>query len=244
MDRRERIPDLTLALQSALAGWQAGIWTALPGTWQAAGSKVGTANVQPTVQVQTMNPNTNAFDPPVNLPLCLDCPIIFPGGGGAHLTFPLATGDEGLLVFASRCIDNWWLSGGPQSQAEFRMHDLSDGFFIPGCFSQPRAPAVPPSTTLVQLASDDGVTLISMDTTTQAVTITAPGGINLVGPISLNGVAASVPGAGILRITGTLQATGGVVAGQGTGDQVGLQTHLHAGVAAGGASTAAPTAGT
>src|SRR6266702_966782 len=100
MDRRERIPDFTLAIQAALAGWQAGMWTAMPGYYVGPGSKLGTAEVQITVQVQTINPKTGLYDPPFGIKPCQDCPIIFPGGGGAHLTFPLAAGDEGLLVFA------------------------------------------------------------------------------------------------------------------------------------------------
>ena len=186
MDRRERIPDLTLMFRAALAGWQSGIWTALPGTYQGAGSKVGTANVQPTVQVQVMGTD-NVFGPPQSLPLCPDCPLLFPGGGGFHATFPLKVGDEGLLVFASRCIDNWWLSGGPQGQAEYRMHDLSDGFFLPGCFSQPRAPSAPWSATAARLTSDDGLLYYELDPVLHQANVVAVGGL------WVNGVKVVVP---------------------------------------------------
>ncbi len=198
--------------------------------------------MQPTVQGRFLNQDGETWGSWQNLPVCQDCPIVFPGGGGAHLTFPLAAGNEGLIVFASRCIDNWWLQGGPQPPAMIRFHDLSDGFFIPGCFSQPNAPSAPISTSKVRLTSDDGITVIEMDTTGQAVTITAPGGINLVGPISLNGVATSVPSAGVLAIAGALTATGNVTAGQGGADQVGLQTHKHPTAATGAPSS--PTPGT
>ena len=33
--------------------------------------------------------------------------MVFPGGGGFALTFPVAAGDECLVVFASRCIDDY-----------------------------------------------------------------------------------------------------------------------------------------
>jgi hypothetical protein len=90
-----------------------------------------------------------------------DCPVIFPSGGGFVFTFPLAAGDEGLVVFASRQIDNWWQSGKSSPRTDLRMHDLSDGFFIPGPFSNPKAAAVTGggSTTAVQLRSLDGQTL-------------------------------------------------------------------------------------
>ncbi len=37
-----------------------------------------------------------------------------------------APGDEGLLHFSERSIDNWWSRGGVQEQCEMRMLDLSD----------------------------------------------------------------------------------------------------------------------
>lgn len=52
------------------------------------------------------------------------------------------------------------------------------------------------------------------------------------------------PAGGPVQINGNLQVTGSVIAGQGTGDQVGLQTHTHGGVTTGAGSTAAPNAGT
>lgn len=206
MDRRERMGDLTLLLQAALEGWQANIWTALPGQYVGAGSKKGTANVQPTVQGRFLNQDGETWGPWQSLPVCQDCPIIFPGGGGAHLTFPLAAGDEGLIVFASRCIDNWWLQGGPQPPAMVRFHDLSDGFFIPGCFSQPRAPSAAWSTSTTRLTSDDGVTYVDLNTSGQVVSIVAPGGIALVGPMTFTDN---------VKISGTLEVTSGVTADAG-----------------------------
>jgi hypothetical protein len=43
---------------------------------------------------------------------------------------------------------------------------------------------------------------------------------------------------------GSISVAGNVIAGVGTGDQVGLKTHIHSGVTTGGGSTASPTAGT
>lgn len=186
MDRRERIRDLTLMVRAAFAGLQSDIWTALPGSYQGAGTKVGTANVQPTVQVQVLTPQ-NVWGPPQDLPVCQDCPVCFPGAGGFHATFPLVVGNEGLLVFASRCIDNWWLAGGNQSQAELRMHDLSDGFFIPGCFSQPNAPSAPWSTTAVRLTKDDGTMYYELDPVAERANVVALNGL------WVNGVRVTVP---------------------------------------------------
>lgn len=112
----------------------------------------------------------------MDLPILPDVPVVFPGGGGFALTFPVAAGDECLVVFASRCIDAWWQSGGVGEPMEPRMHDLSDGFALVGVRSQARrlSPAVDSGN--VQLRSDDGKTFVEM----------TPGGdVNAVGPTSV-----------------------------------------------------------
>lgn len=122
-----------------------------------------------------------------------------------------------------------------------RMHDLSDGMFIPGIFSQAGAPVATTPPTLMRLTSDDGLTYVELDDEGQMLSLVAPGGINLVGPISFNGIPATVA-AGVLSITGAFAATGNVTAGHGGADQVGLQTHEHPTAAAGAPSP--PTPGT
>ncbi len=78
-------------------------------------------------------------------------------------------------MIADRCIDGWWELGGIQPQLDFRMHDLSDGFFLPGANSLPKVtPAISP--TNVELRSADGLMSISM----------GPLGINVTHPVSIN----------------------------------------------------------
>lgn len=234
MDRRERMRDALVAVRAALDGLEANIWTALPAVVVDEGFSASklTVSAQPTIQAQIRAPTAQNWVS-VALPKCVDCPVMFTGGGGFVLTFPIAVGDEGLLVFASRCIDAWWQNGGPtQLQAELRMHDLSDGFFIPtGGMSQPKVPGGV-STTTCQLRSLDGSTYVEI-AGGQIVNIVAPGGVKITADV---------------EITGNVTATGSITAGQGGADQVGLQTHKHAqGADSHGDTeepTAAPTAGT
>lgn len=135
IDRRERSGELVEGVMVAMEGKQATIWTAMPGILQSFDPAKKTCVVQPALQAQVQKPDGTAEW--VKLPLLLDCPVQFQGNAAYTLTFPLVQGDEGLVVFASRCIDAWWQSGGVQVQAEFRMHDLSDGFFLPGVSSVP-----------------------------------------------------------------------------------------------------------
>jgi hypothetical protein len=206
MDRRERFDSDIVALRAFLRGWEADIWTALPAIVESYDATKLTVSAQPTIKSKYRGVNAQTYAD-VQLPLCVDVPVDFPGGGGWLLTFPLQQGDEGILIFASRCIDSWWQNGGVQPQAEMRMHDLSDGMFIPGLRSQKRLPAGAVSTTSAQLRSDDGQTYIEL-ASGGAVNIVAPGGVT---------------------ITGSLNVTGTIISGFGGADQVGLQTHEHPG---------------
>lgn len=226
MDQRERLNDPQEALRIALAGWQAGIWTALPGILQTFDADKMTATVQPAIQGQRRQEDGSWLD--VNLPVLLDCPVIFPAGGGFALTFPLSEGDEGLVIFASRCIDAWWAQGGIQKQARLRMHDLSDGFFLPGCFSQPRKLANV-SAQNVQLRNADGTAFMEV-TPAGICNLTFPAGINLNGPIALNGVVSgNVHAGGLADFGNTLIKTTNDVQANGKS----LSTHVHSGVFSG-----------
>lgn len=160
MLREERYSDNEESLRMSFEGLRSKIWTALPGIVQSFDAVAQTAVVQPTIRAVVRNPDGSTQS--VALPLLLDCPVFFPAGGGCTLTFPVKEGDECLMVFASRCIDAWWQSGGVQEQAEFRMHDLSDGFCYVGFSSKP-AVISNISTTAAQLRSDNGAGYVEVD---------------------------------------------------------------------------------
>jgi len=184
VDRREYLDETEEAVRMALDERLKEVWTAMPGIVQSFNATAMTCVVQPAIKAKVTN-----FDRTtklVALPLCLDCPVMFPGGGGVTLTFPVKRGDECLLVFAKSCIDAWWQQGGVQPAAEYRMHDLSDGFALVGVRSKVRALSAV-SMTLAQLRTDDGLTFVSLDPTGQIVNITAPGGIVLDGPVAVTG---------------------------------------------------------
>lgn len=230
MDQRERIADPEEGHRAMLDGRQATIWTCLPGIIDSVDLVKMTAVVQSAIQVSLRG--TDGVYRPTNLPQCLDCPIEFPSGGGFTLTFPIAPGDECEITFASRCIDAWWQQGGVQPQAEFRMHDLSDGFVKVGPRSQPRViPNISAST--AQLRSDDGAVYVEV-AGGHVVNIVAPGGINLVGPVHMTSTC-QIDGA--VNTNSTITASGEVSA---NGSHT-LSAHRHGGVAAGAAQTAPPT---
>lgn len=206
---------------------QTNIHTTFPGMVQSFNAAALTAVVQPAVMYQVRN-EAGVWNW-IKLPLLLDCPVQFPSGGGFTLTFPLAPGDEVLVHIAERCIDAWWASGGTQPQAKFRMHDLSDGFVVPKVWSQPKKIGGV-STSTAQFRSDDGSTYVEV-AGGQIVSIVAPTRIVLDTPLVQITGAVEVQNTGTVaqpfQVTGQINATGNVIAGTGTGDQVGLQTHTH-----------------
>ena len=230
MDWRERAGDPQEALRAALDGRQTRIWTAMPAILQSYDPAALTAVVQPAIQGR-MSAQDGSVSL-VDLPLLVDCPVQFPSGGGVTMTFPLTPGDEVLVIIASRCIDAWWESGGVQAPLEARMHDLSDGFVIPGVRSQPRVLSPAPSATAAQLRSDDGETIIELDSEAQTLALTAPGGVTINADTVINGT---------LHVTGAITTDASVTAAvEVTADGIALTTHLHGGVTAGVAQTGAP----
>jgi hypothetical protein len=209
MQNNERINSLQVAVKSALRGNNAQIWTSLPGILQSVNLDAMTCEVQPAVQVMVYDKTGKGTFK--NLPLCVDVPIQFIGGGGYTATFPMAAGDEGLISFSCRCIDAWWQSGGVQPQAELRMHDLSDGFFIPGFRSQARK-LNNISATSAQLRSDDGTNYVDVNKNTGTVTLKAMAQIVLDAPVThMTGTFSAAGGAGPTGVvTGDIHVSGTV----------------------------------
>ena len=159
MDRRERYEDVIEATMAALDGFQPKLWTAIPAQITQYFPLTNSVWARPTIR-QTVR-NRYGKTQQLTLPEIRDIPVVFPRGGGFTLTFPIAAGDECLLVFASRCIDLWWVNGGINNQYEQRMHDLSDGFAIVGPWSKPNVIGSISATT-TQLRSNDGTMYVDV----------------------------------------------------------------------------------
>jgi len=141
---------------------------------------------------------------PVSYPILVDCPVIVLGGGSASLTFPIAKGDECLVLFNDRDMNNWF-NGTPGAQvATPRLHSFSDGLILVGLrslgnvlsdYDSSRAvlrnadAMVGVSSSKIKIANDTTTLLAVINgliTAINALVITAPpgGGICTVTPIS------------------------------------------------------------
>ena len=213
---------------------------ALPGVIQSFDPDTVTAVVQPAIRYIERDNDGNKTTK--DYPLLVDVPVVFPRGGGCTLTFPVTAGDECLVIFADRCIDFWWQSGGIQEPVDGRMHDLSDAFCIVGPQSQAKKISGI-STTAAQLRTDDGTAFIEVAaggditaTTTGNATINAPE-IILNGNVTINGNLSQGmgDGGGTATMRGPVAVTNDVTAGGKS-----LMTHTHGGVEHGNDSTGEP----
>ncbi len=184
ISRAEREDVREAPFRDLLRAARMDIHTALPGIIQAFDAARMTCSVQIAIRGAIVQPSGQAQA--VDLPLLVDCPVVFPGGGGYVLTYPLKAGDECLVVFSERCIDAWWQSGGVQAAAEYRLHDLSDGFVIPGPRSQPHVVTGSVDMIGAEFRRDDGTVRIKL--TTNGVEITAPGNVIVHGDVIADGI--------------------------------------------------------
>lgn len=229
MDRRERYNDPEETTRMALDGAAAQLWVALPAIVESVDFAKMTLSAQPALTGSQNSPNGSTSA--VNMPLLVDVPIVFQGGGGYTITMPIAKGDECLIVFADRCIDAWWQSGGVQAPMEARMHDLSDGFAFIGPRSQPKVvPDISPSN--IQIRSDDGTVFVEIDKT---------GKVNITAPTSVTVTSPSTTITGTLHVNGAVTTGSTIVAtGNVTGAGISLNSHTHGGVTPGSGSTGVP----
>lgn len=153
MENSERVDSPVDALTAAIHGVLKGVFFALPA------SITKQSNGHTTQMVSTIKGLIRAQDgssSTTEITIMDDAPVHFAGGGGVTATHPVTTGDEGVAFFMSRPQDTWHQSGGIQDPIDSRMHDLSDGRFIPGGRSDPRKLSPAPSTTSHQTRSDNG----------------------------------------------------------------------------------------
>ena len=163
------------------------------------------------------------------LPPLVDVPVGFYRGGGFCVTVPVKAGDEGLVIFAERCIDGWYVSGQQSAPLDTRFHDYSDAFFLPQGSSQPnRIPDY--SADSLSMQTDDGSTFIRIK----------PGKILIQGDIEHTGNRTQQGNSlvnGDHSVNGNSESSGGTI--KHNGKDIG-DTHTHSGVETGGGNTGAP----
>lgn len=85
-----------------------------------------------TAQVQILFKRTLADGTVQSQPLLVDVPVFTLQGGGGFVQFPIQPGDQCVLVFSDRRLDEWYANGAEAAPGDARMHDLSDGIALVG----------------------------------------------------------------------------------------------------------------
>lgn len=94
--------------------------------------------------IQSYNPLTNSASISINYkrqlptgdvldyPLLVDCPVFILSGGDSCITMPITIGDQCIILFNDRDIDNWHYSGTVDVPATARAHNISDAIAVVG----------------------------------------------------------------------------------------------------------------
>ena len=143
----------------------------------------------------------------IQLPEFTKVPPLFMQGGGSYTAHPIAVGDYCLLILTERCFDRWYSGSDFQDQAEFRMHDYSDGIAIVGINPQAGALTIP---SVIQHTGD----------TNQDGDYTRQGSLVQIGDMTITGN---------LHVNGNITCTGKLTAATATIGGIDFGTHTHPG---------------
>jgi hypothetical protein len=212
------------------------VHTCCPGIIDTFDAEHQTVTVKPAIKKLLFPDNQEAQW--VDVPVLVDVPLVVLSGKGYALTFPIASGDECLLFFAERSVDNWHEQGGTGEQTSMRMHSLSDAFALVGVRSQPHV-ITDYNTEEIELRTADGKTRVRL----KDGTIYLDQGDNHIamtqGEIRLT--ASQIVVDGSLHITGSVRGdSSGTFSGDVNGSGISLAHHTHGGVQGGGSVTGPP----
>lgn len=112
------------------------------------------ATVQPLISRLTTNGE------PVERATIASVPVLALGGGGFAVTFPLKPGDRGWIEASDRDISLFMQSNEKARPNTLRMHEFSDGRFVPDMFASHTLPAEHENEVIVQ--NKTGETLVGV----------------------------------------------------------------------------------
>ncbi len=233
-DKSPSLSTLSSTIKQGVLAALKDLHTAMPGIVESFDATTQLATIQPAIRriFITRDGDTEILTPS-DLPLLINVPVVFPRGGGFSLTFPVEKGDECLLVFCERSIDNWHKTGKVKKPGARRFHSLSDATAFVGLSSVPnKIPNYDPIN--VQLKKDDGSVFIRLndDTsldihadsdiniTTDSDIIATCNNINATATTKAIVIAPDIELTGNVLITGTLDVTDVVTAPTGNITQV------------------------
>jgi len=155
-DRNNNLSTLASTIKQGVDTKLKDLHTSTPGIIVSFDAATQLATVQPAIKrIFVTRDEDREILVPSDLPILIHVPVIFPRGGGFSLTFPVKKGDECLLVFCERSIDNWHKTGKVKEPTARRFHSLSDATAFVGLSSLVnKVPDYDPINT--EIKKDDG----------------------------------------------------------------------------------------
>lgn len=103
------------------------VHTAIPGKIERYDPTTKKASVKPLIKMRVNNES-------LNYPVIDNVPVIFPGTSNAIIVFPLAKGDNCLIIFSEQSMENYLSSRGTSDvePGDKRRYSLTDAICIPG----------------------------------------------------------------------------------------------------------------
>lgn len=175
-----------------------------------------------------------------DFPILQDIPVQFPSGGGFVLTFPVAAGDNCLLMFCDKGISHWLYEGknkigkfssGVPKNEYFRAYNLNDAVALVG-FNP-----IPSAITSFNSTSPE----LRNKTRTQRITLVADGKIEVVATGDLHITAPTTTIDSNTTINGTLHVTGKITSDDDVlAGTISLKSHRTSGVVPGSGISSVP----
>lgn len=101
-------------------------------------NQTATVSINYVKTLFNFNPITGSYESTTtNYPITAEAPVICLGGGGGALTFPISAGDECLILFNDRDLDNWFVGGTGSPNGTARLHSFADAIVLVGLRSLP-----------------------------------------------------------------------------------------------------------
>jgi len=220
---KQGLPTLEALVQQGVRNALKDLHTSMPGIIDTFDPATQTCTVQPAIKRIFVGGEA------VALPILINVPVSFPSAGGFNITLPVKQGDECLIIFSERSIDNWLQFGDIKIPNDRRFHDLSDGVVIMGLKSNPNVVTdYDPDNLVIRNTANDVKVTIGADNN---IAIDTPGDINM--------AAANVNVTGNLTVSEDVTIAGDVTAdtvegsSEVTGGGVALSSHTHGYIGAG-----------
>ena len=179
--------------------------------------KLEVVNDDQTVSIQIQVLRRKADGTTSKYPLLVDCPYFVLQGGDAYIDMPIKKGDDCLVLFNDRNIDNWWSTGNVAVPADTRKHDLSDGFALVGINREAKA-----------LNRDgDAMRMMGPGSNPAFIKFNPDGSMDINAPAGLN-IVANTEITGTLTVSDLIKGAKDIIADW-TATAISLLNHFHQG---------------